>query len=403
MAISAFPVLSSFKSLLGICLAGSLLLIACAPAENKTDGKAESGTAQTESVPVQKSDRKTAAPKVDEALMAELKTIASLCEVNVSGNTVTGCKADEKQKLVSRFERKEADPVAALDTLAVALGDTDEKLAVVASSVLYSAFQNFGKLQKGAVSPDVAYHLIEAVGKAPQYRAAQSVHAAVHAAMLAGENAALYQMLDSHAYPPLPSLGYPDLMRYGRLDALPQIQKIAQSPDEKLAVAALSAPVNMYEASAEEKKAICPWAQGYLGDKRAAVYQSAGRVMLWCGGPSIDALQDEGDKRLAAHQFGQDDYLLYRDVCFTPVKGLIPEAGQDKQCQRNQVFLEKAVNDDKLDSTSRGLALFAIYYQRRNAESMQIMKKYKNHADPKIKQYANQAIASLVGSYKIPE
>lgn len=332
-----------------------------------------------------------------------MKAIVAGCEVEASGNTVTGCKNGEADKLIKAFRDKRKDQVASLDTFAEALSSPDEKLSVVASSILHSAFQSFGKLSKGAVSPDVAYHMIEAVGKVPQYRAAQSVKAAVHAAMLAGESQALYEMLDSHSYASIPGLAYPYVMQYGRLEAFPKIQEIAQSKDGNLAAVAFAAPLNMYEATAAEKQAVCPWGKGYLQDARANVYQAAGRVMLWCEGPYIDALQDEGEKRLAANQFTRDDSMLFRDVCFTPIKGLIPEAGKDKQCKRNQVFLEKAVNNKKLDSLSRGLALFAIYYQRRNAESMKIMQKYKNHADPNVKKYALEAIESLKKSYHIPE
>ena len=126
--------------------------------------------------------------------------------------------------------------------------------------------------------------------------------------------------------------------------------------------------------------------------------------MLSCGGKYIDSLLDEGEKRLASsNRFTRDDYLLYRDVCFTPIKGMIKEAGKEAQCERTAQFLENAVNNEKVESRDRGLALFAIYYQRRNAKSMKVMQKYKDHADENIRKYARDSIKSLVETYKIPE
>ena len=46
-----------------------------------------------------------------------------------------------------------------------------------------------------------------------------------------------------------------------------------------------------------------------------------------------------------------------------------------------------------------GLALFAIYYQRRDQESYDLMQKYKNHKDENVKKYALQSIESLEKHY----
>lgn len=351
-----------------------------------------------------------AGPQVDPEIMQALEAVVAHCEVGVSGNTVRKCENEEFKNLRAMFKKSDANPqpkdkVDAIDTFSEALKSENKELAVVASSLLYNEYRDYGP------SPDpsrftapVAQRLIAAVGQSPKYQAAQALRAVVHTSMLAGQEEALYQMLDQHPYDAVPGLGYPYIMRYARLKAFPKVQQLAKADDAKTVAAAFSAPRNMPKPTAEEQAEICPWAKGYLSDARDSAYLGAARLMLKCQGEYVDALLDEGEKRLEKdNRFTRDDYMVYRDVCFSPIKGLIKEAGFQAQCARTAAFLEKAVNNEKVDSLPRGLALFAIYYQRRNEASMKVMQKYKNHADPNIKKYANQSIESLVKTYKIPE
>jgi hypothetical protein len=349
-------------------------------------------------------------PKVDPEIMKALEAVVAHCEVGVSGNTVGKCQNEEYKSLRAMFNKSEANPqpkdkIEALDTFSEALKSEKQELAVVASSLLYNEYRDFGPSpEPSRFTAPVAQRLIAAVGQAPKYQAAQALKAAVHAGMLSGEQEALYQMLDQHSYAAIPGLGYPYIMRYARMQAFPKVKQLAQSEDPKSVTAAFQAPGNMPKPTAEEQAEICPWAKGYLADSRDSAYLGAARLMLSCKGEYIDALLDEGEKRLAKdNRFTRDDYMVYRDVCFSPIKGLIKEAGFQAQCARTAAFLEKAVNNEKVESLPRGLALFAIYYQRRNAESMKVMQKYKNHADPNIKKYANESIQSLVKTYKVPE
>lgn len=353
---------------------------------------------------------KGSGPKVDPEIMQALEAVVSHCEVGVSGNTVTQCKNDEFKNLRAMFKKSDANPqpkdkVASLDTFSKALKSENKALAVAASSLLYHEYRDFGPTpEPSRFTAPVAKRLIDAVAQSPKYQAAQALRAVVHTSMLAGQQEALYSMLDQHAYDAIPGLGYPHIMHYARLQAFPKVKELTQAKDPKIVAAAFRAPRNMPELSEEEKTEICPWAKGYLSDPRDAAYLGAARLMLSCKGEYVDALLDEGEKRLASNnRFTRDDYMVYRDVCFSPVKGLIKEAGFQAQCARTATFLEQAVNNEKVESLPRGLALFAIYYQRRNAESMKVMQKYKNHPDPNVKKYANKSIKSLVSTYKIPE
>ncbi len=351
-----------------------------------------------------------AGPKVDPEIMQALEAVVASCEVGVSGNTVSKCQNGEFKNLRAMFKKSETNPepkdkVDALDTFSEALKSENQELAVVASSLLYHEYRNFGPSpEPSRFTAPVAQRMIAAVGQSPKYQAAQALKAAVHTGMLAGQQDALYQMLDQHSYDSVPGLGYPLIMRYARMAAFPKVKSLVASEDPKTVTAAFKAPRNMPKPTPEEQAEICPWAKGFLSDSRDPAYLGAARLMLKCQGEYVDALLDEGEKRLEKdNRFTRDDYLVYRDVCFSPIKGLIKEAGFQAQCARTAAFLEKAVNNEKVESLPRGLALFAIYYQRRNAESMKVMQKYKNHADPNIKKYANESIKSLVESYKVPE
>jgi len=340
--------------------------------------------------------------KVDPEIMADLEAIVSNCKVGVSGNTVNKCKNKEHKALLKKFSEKKKDKVDALDTFSVALTSENKELAVAASTILYSGFRNFGTTPK-KVSKDVAKRLIEAVAKSPKYQAAQALTAAVHAANLAGEQEALYAMLENHPYDSLPGLAYPKIMYYGRMNAFPKVKSLVDSGNKKWAKAALKAPRNMPKPTEEEKAAVCSWADSKIKGNTSDTFYGVGNLMIWCKGEYINTLLTEGEKRLEKNIFTRNDYLLFRDVCFTPIKGLIKEAGKEAQCKRTLTFLEKAVNNESLESLPRGLALFAIYYQRRNADSMVIMKKYKDHKDPKIQKYAKESIESLVKHYKVAE
>ena len=384
----------------------ALALAASSCGEKKDES---GGEAETAKVPAsgKSTDKETAKPvpktpdapaKIDDALMGELKKIAELCDVNVSGVTVTNCPNKEARTLTDSF--RERDRGAAVDTFAAALAGADDKVKTVAANLSRSALSNFGIGAKAAkVDSVAAKRYIAAVGKLEKYHAAQAIRSAVHAAMLGGATDELYALLDTHDYLPARAMGYREVMTHGRTSVLPKLKDLAKGDDVNVAAAAVSAARLMYKATAEEKAATCPWIVEYLGSARAKIYMEAGHSAVWCGGEYVDALLDEGEKRLAANQFDRDSYLVFRDICFTPIGNKVK--GTPEQCDRNYKFLESAVKNEKVDETARGLALFAIYYQRRDAKTMKVVKKYRNSKVPKIREYANKAIKSLKETYKV--
>lgn len=336
-------------------------------------------------------------PQIDDEIMADLKAIVANCEVNVDGCTVNKCANDEKKKLTDKFQmsggKRAKNHGEAIDTFAAALADADTKLQTAAVSVLYSSYNTMPDTE--AVSPAASKRMIEAWSKLPRYQANQSVRAVVHSAMLTNSDAiaeTLYKAIEAH---PDASKGsaYEALMTHGRLRALPKLEEVAKSDDEQIASAALTAFRNMYEATDDEKAKICPWIVSYLGDTRANVYQAAGWGAIRCSGEYVDKLLDEGEKRLENHSFDRTSYFIFRDVCFSFMGE--KTAGQQAQCDRNYAFLQKAVDDDAVDSEFRSLALDAIYYQRRDATTKALASKYTKHKDEKVAERAKEIVEKL--------
>lgn len=348
------------------------------------------------------------APKIDAEIMNDLKAMVANCEVDVKRGLVRKCHANEDDQLENKFRKhsKEApgkELIPSLDTFSAALSSEDPKLVTAAANVLLHSFRSFGKdVKPDAISAPVAQRLIAAVGKLSKPQNFMAMRATVNAAMLAGQQDALYAMLDGSKNKQLQQEAYPYLMYYGGMAAFPKIQELGKSSDPELVAAALKAPRSLSHApAAEDKTKICSWGQGFLKDEHKNVFTNAGKLMIACGGASVDALLAEGERREAENKFSRSDYLVFRDVCFSPYKTEIKDPSRLKQCDRNFALLEKVVNNDKIASRARGLALFAIYYQRRDQKTLDLMKKYENNQDKMVSRYAKDAIKSLEMTYKL--
>jgi hypothetical protein len=390
--------------------AGLVALLALVLAVNagcsKKDGgeSGESGeTAEVKQEPKEETKAETKADepaKIDETFVKAIKKIAEVCTIDTEYANVKSCPADEHEALSSEFYNGTRKPDALLDTVAQLLQDSDEKVKAVTVFFVYSHFRPLGEAP--TVSVSTAKRVMEAVSKQSARYGGYIYTLAVHAATLSGQEDALYAMLDSYDGGSLKARGYEELMRYGRMKVFPKIKELAAGEDEKIVAAALDAPGNMPNATDKEKAEICPWAKGFLQDKRDQVYHAAGRNMLRCRGEYIDALLDEGEKRLEGGRFTREDSFVFRDICFSFIKGVTTEAGLEKQCERNYAFLEKAGNDERLTSFERAMALTSVSYQRRDAKSMAMLNKYKDHKDPEIQKYVRDQIKMLNESYKIP-
>lgn len=340
---------------------------------------------------------KDAPAELNDALMADIKKVASACEIDVKYHNVK-CTGDEYKALRSSFTKKTYDRVEVIDTMATALTDSDPKVQSVAANMTYSVISGFPDAKIGDVPTGSARRMLETFGKLDD-PAQRAMAYTVYVGTLAGLNDEVYTAIEKHPRPSINPYAFEHVMKYGRLTAFPKIQELAKSEDEKTMRVAFNSVLNMNKMSDEEKNEVCPWAKGYLSSEKDAQFLGAGRVMLRCRGEYINDLLAEGEKRNKENKFTRDYTMVYRDICFSMVKGLIDEAGVQAQCERNYKLLEDVTNNEETDSTARGLALFGIYYQRRDQKSYDLMKKYKDHKDEKVKKYANESMASLEKHY----
>ena len=93
--------------------------------------------------------------------------------------------------------------------------------------------------------------------------------------------------------------------------------------------------------------------------------------------------------------------MVFREICFEFIGGITGQAGANPQCKRNYAFLERVTNDESVKPEVRGRSLWNIYYQRRDKESLALMRKYEKHKNPEIAKRAKEAIQSLTTTYKL--
>lgn len=339
----------------------------------------------------------TARPPNAEVVAAVQKHVEK-CTVNVDQGQAYSCK-DNVSSEFRDWVRKQK-PADLMETLATLVNGPDPKVSAAAIAL---AAETHDALDEAALKANATPYALEqmlAALKANQKnRAARLAIPATHLAMLAGKADALYAVVDTHPTKEARENAYSNLMVHGRMAAFPKIKAVAG--DETMLKAALRAPRNMRRATDAEKNEYCPWAQGYLGHADLDVAAHAGYVMLNCGGAHIEPLLAEAEKRLAAKQYKNPFAMVMREPCFEFITGVTGKAAREAQCEKVFTFLEKAANDKTVDDATRGLALWNIYYQRRDKKTLDLMRRYQNHQVKEIAKRANEAIKSLTETYKL--
>jgi hypothetical protein len=339
------------------------------------------------------------APKLasNPTVLEHLKKIGDGCSVRPESALVTDCKANESDALKEWVAKNK--PADVYETLAGVIATGDDKAKAVAIHASGSVwFRMDLPMRKANATRPAAIGFIDALAK-DDTSARFLADTAAHLGTLSGERERLLGAIASVKNKQTKSQAYRNLMTYGRLDVLPTLQAAAKEAD--YTVPALAAPRSMYDWTEAELAAICPWAQSYLGDARLDVAAESGLDLVRCKGAYVDALLDEGEKRLAAKQFKPPFSGVFREVCFEFMKGVTGQAGREAQCKRNYAFLEKVANDATVESSVRGLALWNIYYQRRDQETLDLMRRYEKHSDPEVAKRAKEAITSLTTTYKL--
>lgn len=348
--------------------------------------------------------------KVDDEVMAAIKTIASSCEVDPERMSVK-CANKEDDVLTKDFYGygdKEKDRVATIGTFALALNDSDPKIQTIAAKLLGSKFsQGWGpKVEVGQVDKEVAKLMRDAIPKLPgKYQARNAIVPTMYASSLSGTDAEAHALLEGSKDEYLQSSGWGASMFYGRMNAFEKVSGLAASGDTKKLLSALTAANNMYKYSDEERTTICPWAQGYLGSdpegaKESDVFEKAGFILTKCNGEWVDKLLDWGEAQEKENVFDRKYYFVYRELCHSVMKGVDIVGATQEQCDRNFKYLEKASNNKKIEPQFRAWALDSISYARRDEKSYKLMKKYKKSKVPEIKKVAEDALKMLEGYVK---
>ncbi len=369
------------------------------PAGSDTKTPAGSDTKAPDKTPDKPAANKI---NVDPTVMSAIKAVASGCEIDVKNMRIKCAKGEYKALEKMYGYTKPKSRVATIGTFAVALGDADAKVRTVAANLLGGKFNySWGKdAVVGSVNPDVATALLAALPKLGKYQGRRAVNAIAYAATLAKQEGALFKTLDASPDKYVKRKGYEGSMFYGRMSSFPKVAELAKSSDTNERLSAVIAVHKMPKFTDQEKAIVCPWAleqAKFDGDKdeSSPVFEYAGYVATRCRGESIDKLLAFGEAQLKKGKFNRQYYFVYRGICFSMVRALLKEPGVKKQCNRNYAFLEKVTNNKKIKPEFRGLALDAISYQRRDAKSLKLMQRYKNHKVADIKKRANDAIKML--------
>jgi len=378
-----------------VALLGALAVSACDSKSEEAPKEAAAVSADADKAEPEAAETDVEAepegPQADPELLAAVDAVIANCTVDAKGGSLTACAAEEHKKLRAAVKDKQME---SLPTFAVLLGDEDPNKVFVAATLLMEEYRSLG--DDPEVDPVVAKALVEGFAKTDGYTAARAAPSVSMAATASGDDAvveAMFAAANANDNDNAKTAAYRYALRYGGLAALPKVQQAAKSDEPRLVAAAVQSYREVNSPGSELKEAVCPWAEGYLTNDDDYVRQQAGWVAIKCGGTHIDKLLEVGESRLEAHEFNNGDYLVYRDICFSFMGE--DTAGTEEQCERNYAYLQKAADDGEVASSDRGLALFAIYYQRRDDETKKLAGKYKNHKDPELKKRANEILESL--------
>ncbi|HTM46591.1 MAG TPA: hypothetical protein VL137_16650 [Polyangiaceae bacterium] len=328
-------------------------------------------------------------------LYAEIKQLAAACEVAVPASGLK-CNAGEQRPVVAELAREESH-VEALKTLTSALTDSDKKIETVAANLLHLAFRSSlgNNAKAGDVPPAVAKDLIDVVAKLPKPQASQALPAAVHAAMLSGQQEALYKMLEARSADKLSAVAYRYLMTHGRLGAFDKVKAAVASDQLDDALSAAASPASMRNWTDDESKQICDWASELLGDTRVGIATRAGTLLGHCSGDYVDKLLAKGEELLKAGNMNQAQVTPFRDVCSAPRRNGLGTTGPkvtDEQCARNRKFLEKVLATPAVDGRTKAMTLSAITYQWPDDQTKRLLQKFEKNSDKELAKHASDML-----------
>lgn len=278
--------------------------------------------------------------------------------------------------------------------MARGLLDTDPALQAVTANVMNGAFRSPWGDVKSPVAGAEANALLAAALRAPKSIARQAVPGAVLAATLANQTEELFRALDNADETELRPLGYRYVMTHGRLATFGRVQQLVKGTNSALSFAALEAPHNMYGWTEPEKAAICPWAADLLKDPRPNVATRAAGLLSNCSGEIVDQLLSRGEKALKEGAFGVGELGAFRDLC-SPANQRAGTGASEKQCSRNRELLKAVLEQKKLDSQTRSMALVSLAYQWPDDKTLKLAQSLKKDNDKSVAEHADRTVKRL--------
>ncbi len=377
--------------------------------EKKTEEKADEEE-RTETEKVEK-DEPAPLPKVElhKEISDAIHKAASDCDLTQSTFTF---KCEEYKNAGKVYQKTgQSEPAKAIETISVMFTDEDPNISNIASRFLSSYTSSFMASQ-ASKQPDFIdkatgerllagmKKLAESEKEEDKIRARQIVEQVTHAATLAGlmdEVVEIYkEVKDVHVKRRI----LENIMRYGRMAGFPVVKQAVEGDDANMKAAGLRATLNMPRWTDEEREVLCPFGAEYLSDENIQAATHAAGIVVRCKHEEgyVDKLLEEGRRRVKEGQWEGDYVFPYRDVCFRGFfgKDKIPP---EETCEKVYNFLEWVANQNNVDPTMRGRALGMIYYQRRDAKTHKLLRKYRRHKVKEVQQAALEAMKSLEETY----
>jgi hypothetical protein len=298
----------------------------------------------------------------DPELAALVQRLAKGCRVEAS---ILQCNSDERLAVADQFIKNERSRVAALPTLTSVLFSGDETQTFLTAELMATGFSiGFGGDAKpGDVNKSVATELLDALRRLPPYRARRLAGVATHAAMLAGEQQALFKTLDEIGDEDLAVRALNAFMVYGRLGVFDTIKEKMTGSDRQR-VGAMTAVRAMPSWTAEEQSVLCPWVLEYLEDASAGVSSRAAQTLNACVGEQVDLIQWRVEQLHAEGKLERTTLIALRDVC-KDARHLA-----DGRCAKVVAFLRSIAQDPKNPTDLRTAALAALHYQVPQSEKV---------------------------------
>lgn len=327
-----------------------------------------------------------------------IHNIVQHCTFNETHAVISKCANNEKQSAIRDFNTGKLSRAEALPKLVAALAGPDKKRSVTASKLLESAFRNsLGTVNPAEVNKQAAAELVKLLSTLPERQASQVAPVTVHAAMLTGQQTALYKALDEHPNPDLRATAYVYLLRYGTLAELPKIQSLVEGKEEKVAASAVDALRRMPGRKPEDIKQICEFVKPLVEDQRVVVAGKATAQLVTCGGEYLDAALSAAHKRQKDATLSAPVVRGFDQTC-TMQQG--KSAGTEPQCNSLRMLLTQSLGNTKLNEETRQFSLLGLGMQFQDETTLKLAEKYINTDEKRIKTAAERVIRSVGGRLK---